>query len=68
MPANPQYPVPCVRTDANGNPLPCPHNDFTVTYENDERHPGTHCIIRRCNLCPRTLMSSAVGPAPEPEE
>lgn len=68
MPAKPGHPVPCIRLDENGNPLPCPHEDFTITCEDDARHPGTHYRIAKCNLCPRTLMTAQQGPAPTEEE
>jgi hypothetical protein len=65
MPAKPGHPVPCTRTDANGNPLPCPHEDFTVTYEDDPRHADKHYQKSACNLCDRVILVSLPGEAPE---
>jgi hypothetical protein len=67
MAANPNYPVPCVRLDANGNPMPCPHADFTVTYEDDPRHANTHYQRSKCNLCDRVVLISLPGEVPEEE-
>lgn len=64
---DPNHPVPCIRFDENGNNLPCPHGEFTVTYEAHPSKENCHFQRMQCDLCPLIRLNAMMGPCPVEE-